>query len=88
MDSNNTKVNYGKNHIARKILIFIAASVVIYGLVYSVYYYYKFRNVLVSETPTINNDQELMSAAQSLDSVDLDKIDAELESNNQDASNF
>lgn len=87
--------NYAKNSLWKWILLYAVIGAVAYGLIYYFFFankrgytYNTQSNNYEQTTPTIKNDQELMSASQSLDTTDVNQIDSGLNQNDADADVF
>jgi len=91
----NQNNSYAKNNLWKWILLYVVIGLVAYGLIYYFFFankggytYNTQSNNYEQSTPTIRNDQELMSASQNIDATDVNQIDSGLDQNDADASAF
>ena len=88
-------MDYSKNNLWKWVLLCVVIGVIACGLMY--YFFFANRggyiynpqdNNYQQTAPTVKNDQQLMSASQSLDVEDVNQIDAGLNQNDADADAF
>jgi flagellar basal body-associated protein FliL len=91
----NYQNNYSKKSLWKWILLCAVIAIVACGLIYYFFFankggytYNTQSNNYDQTTPTVQNDQQLMSSSQSLDVTDVNQIDSGLNQNDADANAF